>query len=90
MFLIRLDGAVLRLSFNKIPVNIGVGVIPAPIYMCKKSVEIGEYLDHVLAGSLNNHNSCVVVFSHMCLQFCSLNNYYALIVSRNLFEKNFQ
>ena len=54
--------------------------------MCKKSVEIGEYLDHVLAGSLNNHNSCVVVFSHMCLRFCSLNNYYALIVSRNLFD----
>ena len=34
MFLIRLDGAVLRLSFNKIPVNIGVGVISAPVF-CK-------------------------------------------------------
>ena len=34
MFLIRLDGAVLRLSFNKIPVNIGAGVISAPVF-CK-------------------------------------------------------
>ena len=54
--------------------------------MCKKSVEIGECLDYVLAGSLNNHNRCVVMFSPMCLRFCSLNNYCVLIVSRNLFD----
>jgi hypothetical protein len=39
MHLILLNGEALQLSLNKLPVNIGVGVIPAPVF-CKMWLKV--------------------------------------------------